>query len=95
MVEILAALHKYVPTVTTTEKVLVDGKEDEIVCDEFSKVLLGTHICGINICIYIYFLLVILVAEYIVHCACCEYSLTNRWRPNDLCKGERKSENSE
>ena len=32
----------------TTEKVLVDGKEDDIVCDEFSKVLLGTHICGIN-----------------------------------------------
>jgi len=44
MIDILTSIHKYVPTVSTTENVLVDGKSDEIVEDKFSKVLLGQYI---------------------------------------------------
>lgn len=53
MIDILASLHKYVPTVSTTENVLVDGKSDEIVEDKFSKVLLGRYIAiQLYMCVY-------------------------------------------
>ena len=55
MIDILASLHKYVPTVSTTENVLVDGKADEIVEDKFSKVLLGQYIAiQLYTCVFIY-----------------------------------------
>jgi len=44
MIDIFVSLHKYVPAVSTTENVLVDGKSVEVGEDKFSKVLLGQYI---------------------------------------------------
>jgi len=52
--DILVSLHKYVPTVSTTENVLVDGKSVEVVEDKFSKVLLGQYILSNCACVYLY-----------------------------------------
>jgi len=57
MIDILASLHKHVPTVSTTENVLVDGKSDEIVEDKFQKyskvgILLSNCTC-VYLCIYV------------------------------------------
>jgi len=55
MIDILALLHKYVPTVSTPENVLVDGKSDEIVEDKFSIVLLGQYIAiQLYMCVFIF-----------------------------------------
>jgi len=44
MIDILVSLHKYVPTISTTEEVVVNGKSVEVIEDKFSQVLLGQYI---------------------------------------------------
>lgn len=41
MVDILTSLHKYVPTISTTEKVDLPGDDSEIVRDDFFQILFG------------------------------------------------------
>lgn len=41
MVDILSSLHKYVPTVTTTEKVTLPEENTEVENDEFFQIPLG------------------------------------------------------
>ena len=54
MIDILASLHKYGPTVSTTKNVLVDGKTDEIV-EVFKSIARSVYYYPIvHVCIYIY-----------------------------------------
>ena len=44
MVDIMASLHKYAPTVTTTQKVTLSDREStEVTCDEFFPIILGIY----------------------------------------------------
>ena len=52
MVDILASLHKYVPTVTTIQKATLPEESTEVICDEFFPITLGMH--TIVICAYIW-----------------------------------------
>ncbi len=53
MVDILASLHKYIPTVTTTKTVTLPEETSEIIWDDFFQILLGGYTCTCMRALYV------------------------------------------